>query len=78
MSGELMDQGRYLSLQLIGIEYIDRTLEIYNQNLNYSGLLIGIVVENHSDETCDWDQDAIEFIDTNGFTYLQRSCVAHC
>lgn len=40
--------------------------------MNYSGLLLGIVVENHSDETCDWDQDALEFIDTNGFTYLQE------
>ncbi|MFC6906918.1 hypothetical protein [Halalkalicoccus tibetensis] len=72
MPGELMDRGQFLSLQLIGIEYIDMTLNMYNQDMTYSGLLIGVVVENHSDETCEWDQSALEFIDTNGFTYRQR------
>lgn len=72
MVTELMDRGEYLSLELTGLEYVDQSI-VYNGNdLEYSGLLIGLVVENHSNETCEWDQDALEFVDTDGFTYVEE------
>lgn len=72
MSVELSDRGEYLSLELIGIEYVDRSIVSGHTDLEYSGLFVGLVVENHSNETCRWDQDELEFIDTNGFTYLEK------
>ena len=35
-------------------------------------MLVGLVVENHSNETCKWYQNALEFIDTSGFTYFEK------
>ena len=72
MSRELIDRGTYLSLELIGTEYVDRSFVFRGENLEYGGLFVGLVVENHSNETCRWDQDALEFIDTNGFTYFEK------
>lgn len=72
MSGELIDRGTYLSLELIGTEYVDRLITYNYNDLEYSGLLVGLVVENHSNETCEWYQDALEFVDTNGFAYSEK------
>ena len=71
MPTKLLDRGEYLTLELIGMEYIDQSITYDGSNLEYSGLLIGLVVENHSNETCEWYQDALEVIDTNGFTYVE-------
>jgi hypothetical protein len=72
MPSGLMDQGGYLTLELIGTEHVDRSIVYEGSNLEYSGLFVGLVVENHSNETCRWDQDALEFIDTSGFTYVEK------
>jgi hypothetical protein len=72
MPGELMDRDEYLTLELIGTEYVDRSIVYEGSDLEYSGLFVGLVVENHSNVTCEWDQDALEFIDTSGFTYFEK------
>ncbi len=63
------DRGQYLSLELLGKEYVDETVEIYGDNIHYDGVLLGLVVENISNDTCHWDNDNIEIVDANGFAY---------
>lgn len=69
MSAELTDRGRYLQLNLIGYGYVDSVVDLYGESLNYDGLMIGLVIENHSNETCTWNGDSLEIIDENGFAY---------
>lgn len=69
MSSELTDKGRYLLLELIGYGYVDNDVDIYGESFNYNGLMVGLVIENHSNETCTWDGDSLEIIDENGFAY---------
>lgn len=69
MPESFVDRGEYLSLELLGTEYIDQTIEVYGDTLNYDGILLGLIIENISNETCNWDNDNIELVDANGFAY---------
>jgi len=69
MAEHFVDRGQYLSLELLGKEYVDQTIETYGDEMRYDGILLGLIVENISNETCHWDNDNIELVDSNGFAY---------
>lgn len=70
MPEPFVDQGEYLSLDLIGTEYISQTIKNeYQEDVRFDGLFIGLIVENISNETCHWDSESLSVVDGSGFAY---------
>jgi len=69
MPSELVDRGRYSSLEVFGIEYVDREFELWDREHQLDGMILGVVVENTSDEVQRFWSRNLEVIDSNGFSY---------
>jgi len=69
MPSGLVDRGRYSSLEVFGVEYVDRGFELRNREHQLDGMILGVVVENTSDELQRFWSRNLEVIDSNGFSY---------
>jgi len=63
-----MERGEVSSIEVVGMEYVDRTIEDYNST-EIDGLFISAVLENDSSKLLEFEPDSVEIIDVNGFSY---------
>lgn len=63
-----MDRGEFSSIEVVGMEYVDRTMEDY-KSTELDGLFISLVLENDGSKLLEFEPDSVEIIDVNGFSY---------